>query len=854
MRSGTGKYALLFTCLILLSVQVTALSNGRITAVSLPSAAKVCVDDVKCDRTPADFSVSGNSWHNVTITAAGYRTWSDSVFVTAGQASLVSADLESNSPKNGVQVLVKPGGGLVCLDDSWCRRASAGAGGEGSAQFADVIEGFHTIKVNATEGYRTFSMVRYVTAKGISFSISLDPLSPLSPETGTLRVLVDHTGSTVCLDTTECHENVMGAYGSMTGTTDFSRVISAVQHNVTVTAEGYEPWGTRLTISPDQVNTIHAVLEPVMVRPAPPMVTTAPPPRPTRSGVLPARLTVESRPSSAKVCVDSMQCDFTPATFSVSGNAWHTVSVTGSGYEPWYGSIYMSAGQAGLASAGLQPVTPVPVLRVLVNPGGGQICLDDTLCQAAAGPPGGTVFLHVSEGFHTIRVNNTEGYKTFSVQRYVRSEGATVLAINLESVAPGVPETGTVRVSVNRYGSTICIDAASCRTNVGGTSGPGPGRADFTTIQAGILHNVTVTADGFEPWSANITVSPDQVNEVKVTLQPLAVVPVLQQGIVLPVIAPARTIVPQARISVISRPPYAHVCIDGTRCGTSPVEFAITGNIQHTVNITRSGYLDWSDTVVVPAGETRIVNASMQQDTGLNGIQIFVKPGGGTVCIDATECHQGVGTADSTGSTQFAGLDEGYHVVSVNATPGYQASTIRAYVPRRGFASITVTLEPVRAPGTEQATIPQGFMTVPPTTAIPSPASATQHGKLRVYVSPIGGTVCIDSGDCRDHVGGTPGPGTGFEDFPAVSAGVPHNVSVTEDGFLPASSQVTVSPDKASSVTFVLQPAPVTTAEPAPLPEPSPTPTRSDPGVMGTLGILAGIGGIRILRRNYEGP
>ena len=828
MRYGSAKYAMVFLLLLLLlAVHAGAVAPGRITVVSSPSYAKVCVDEGRCDRTPADFSVAGNSWYTVSVTAAGYRPWSESVFVTAGQAGLVSADLESNTPKNGVQVFVNPGGGMVCIDDVRCQPAEGETGGEGKTLFLGIPEGFHTIKVNNTDGYRTYAMTRYVTPKGISFYLTLDPVSPDSPESGTLQVLVDHTGSTVCLDQVNCHPEVTGAYGSMTGVTDFYGVIAGVPHMVSVAADGFEPWTANLSISPAQVNTVRVVLRPSVMKAVPLPAATTPTPRPTPAAIPPGRLTVVSLPSSAKACVDDTACDTTPAEFRVSGNAWHAVTVRGPGYQSWSGPVYVLAGRASLVSADLQPASPVPGLRVSVNPGGGMICLDETWCQAGAGSSGGTLFQRVSEGFHTIRVNNTEGYRTFSVKRYVTAEGITAVSINLEPVTAASPEAGTVRVLVDRYGSTICVDATDCRTHVGGTTGPGPGSAEFANVTAGIPHTITVTAEGFEPWSANLSITPDQLTEVRVSLRPLAVIPALQPAMPLPVFLPTRAAVPPGRLTVLSKPSYAHVCIDDSKCGTTPVDFTVAGNAQHVVNITRSGYLDWSDTVTVPAGETALVNASLEPDTGINGIQVFVNPGGGTVCLDDHQCHAGVGTAGGNGSTQFTGLDEGYHVITVNNTAGYQSYSIRPYVPRRGFASITVSLDPVAVQGAGPTITPAGFATIPVTSESATPTPVTVHGRLRVYVNPIGSTVCIDNGDCRSHVGGTPGPGTGFEDFSAVSANVPHTINVTADGFLPASSQVTVSPDKPGSVTFVLQPAPVTTAEPTPPPQPSPLPTNA---------------------------
>jgi hypothetical protein len=849
MPVRTVNRALLLVLLLLLVVQAQALVQpGRITVWSSPSYAKVCIDNVRCDRTPADFPVTGDTWHTVNVTAAGYLPWSDDVFVTSGQASLVSADLLS--PTTGVRVNVTPGGGTVCIDDSLCHAGVGLPGGSGSTQFTRVNEGYHMIKVNQTDGYRSFSMLRYVTQKGITFTITLDPVSAEFPETGTIRVFVNLEGSTVCIDNSNCRTNVAGPYGSGTGIAEFTDLPANVPHTVRVAADGYDPWSVNVSISPDQVNTVRVSLHPLTVTPVLIPATTLPTPLPTRSFIPPGRITVVSTPSSAKVCIDDGKCDRTPADFGVSGNAWHTVSVTQGGYQAWSEKVFVLADKVSLISADLLPDSPVTTVRVFVNPGGGTVCIDDNWCNTvvgSSGRSGSTQFTGVNEGYHTIKVNNTDGYRMYSAQRYVTAKGITAIYVNLDPASPAFPETGTVRVSVNRYGSKVCIDNNTCRQNVGGTYGAGIGIANFAGVTANAVHAVNVTADGYMPCSTVVQVSPGQVNTVRISLQPLVMTRALQPAPMVPTLMPTRPFVPPGRITVISRPPYAHVCIDDRKCDTTPASFIVTGNARHTVNITQSGYLDWSDTISVFTGQTSLVNATLQRDTGTNGIQVFVKPGGGMVCLDNSQCHAGVGSADGTGSTQFSELSEGDHIITVNNTAGYRSYSIRPYVAQRGFISISITLDPLSTPATRPTdtvggfvTIPAGLETVPPT-PVPPP------GRVRVYVNPTGSRVCLDSGDCRTNVGGTPGPGTGFVDFTSVPANMTHTISVTEDGFLPASSPVTVGSGKVSTVNFVLQPVPATTAVPV-TPEPAPLPTRSGPGAVPVISLLA-VGGAFILFR-----
>ena len=404
---------------------------------------------------------------------------------------------------------------------------------------------------------------------------------------------------------------------------------------------------------------------------------------PSPAAVTPGRITVWSTPSFAKTCIDNEQCDTTPADFSVTGNAWHTVSITQSGYLAWSETIYVLTDQTSLVNATLQPDAGITGIQVYVNPGGGRVCLDNTRCSDTSVTSGGSSslqFTGLGEGYHTITINNTPGYLSYTTRPYVTQRGFITLHINLDPI-PATIVPGTPVSSVTVAGPT-----------------PVPG----------------------------------------------------QEG------------VPPGRITVFSTPSFAYVCIDSVQCDTTPANFEVSGNAWHTVNVTQSGYLEWFDTIYVLTDQTSLVTADMQADAGITGIQVFVKPGSGTICLDNSLCHYDVGSASGTGSTQFMGLNEGYHTITVNQTEGYQPYSTMPYVTKRGFTTIHINLYPVSIPIDPKTNQPYvtvgGFVTIPvatdQVTAKPSPPT----GAIRVYVNRAGSTVCMDNGDCRANVGGPAGP------------------------------------------------------------------------------------------------
>jgi hypothetical protein len=123
-----------------------------------------------------------------------------------------------------------------------------------------------------------------------------------------------------------------------------------------------------------------------------------------------------------------------------------------------------------------------------------------------------------------------------------------------------------------------------------------------------------------------------------------------------------------------------------------------------------------------------------------------------------------------------------------------------------------------------------------------------------------GSTVCIDNGDCRENVGGTPGQGTGTTVFTGVSAYETHIISVAADGYKRASKRVTVSQDQVTTADISLQPLAAETATSlptlttTPLPtQPAPIPTKAaGPGVAPLLGALGLWGAIVLFRKNRE--
>jgi hypothetical protein len=302
---------------------------------------------------------------------------------------------------------------------------------------------------------------------------------------------------------------------------------------------------------------------------------------------------------------------------------------------------------------------------------------------------------------------------------------------------------------------------------------------------------------------------------------------------------PATALVPPGRISVYSMPPGALACIDSRYCDTTGASFTVDGNSWHTVVVTERGYLEWTENVYVTSDQTSMVNAYLDLDRNATGIQVYLTPGGGTVCLDNSDCRANVGTPGSIGSTRFSGVSPGYHTVSVEAPADFEDTTELVQVSLGKITDVRIALNP--------------FVTAPAPAATPA---SRPTGTVRVYVDRTGSTICIDDVDCFVNVGGTPGPGTGTVVFNEVRSDRKHNITVTAEGYKPVSTEITVTKDLITTVDVSLQP--VTGQTPAPLPETTipatttlmPIPTRAGLACIPVIVALALCGAVLHFRKN----
>ena len=154
---------------------------GTITVWSDVTPALVCVDGDFCHGTfddgTADFSgLALNSYHTVTVSANGYRTFTQSVYISSSASGItITADLDPVVPDTGLVVVgVTPYGGAVCMDGWYCQyHAPTDWSARSSQQFDNLAANkYHTLTVEIP-GYPTYTQRVWVSPGYNAVEVSL---------------------------------------------------------------------------------------------------------------------------------------------------------------------------------------------------------------------------------------------------------------------------------------------------------------------------------------------------------------------------------------------------------------------------------------------------------------------------------------------------------------------------------------------------------------------------------------------------------------------------------------------------------------------------------------------------------
>ena len=283
------------------------LSTGNLIRISSsPASAGVYLDGDFRGQTPLTLGSPVSGSHTIRLTLDGYNDWKTTIDASAGGPTTLSVTMVpgSSSEDKGLNVTSDPAGATVMLDGV--------ARGKTPLMLNSLAAGIHILEIEAS-GYIPWKSTVDIPERGIKIvSVTLNPKNTVPP--GWITVFSAPSDARVSLD------------GTYVGRTPANRslnldAIPAGEHTVALELSGYPPYSARVTVSPNQVTTVNAVLAP-------------------DSGSRNGALAVTSDPAGATVIIDNTTRGISPFTAQDIPAGSHEVRLTRDGCEDYSTSIH----------------------------------------------------------------------------------------------------------------------------------------------------------------------------------------------------------------------------------------------------------------------------------------------------------------------------------------------------------------------------------------------------------------------------------------------------------------------------------------------------------------------------------
>jgi hypothetical protein len=153
-----------------------------------------------------------------------------------------------------------------------------------------------------------------------------------------------------------------------------------------------------------------------------------------------------SSPSGAYFCIDGYKCDYTPATYAMEQNTYHTITMYMDGYQPWSEGDWTGSDVLTTAVyAQLVPNTP--------SYGWLNIDTDNADVTVDGIAHGNAMVITLSPGSHTLLLQKA-GYDDYQ-------ESFTITAGQTTYRAPGMTKSasyGSLQIDSNPAGAAVYVD------------------------------------------------------------------------------------------------------------------------------------------------------------------------------------------------------------------------------------------------------------------------------------------------------------------------------------------------------------------------------------------------------------
>jgi len=343
-------------------------------------------------------------------------------------------------------------------------------------------------------------------------------------------------------------------------------------HTVKVSKAGYTTWSDELPQMPadKQHVAVYATLNPV------PTATTVPP-------VQKGAIYTQSNPDGAAIYMNGALQGYSPMTIPNLPPGTYSMKASLSGYTPDNELISVYAGQTATYYPNLRQSPPAPrntgTVSITSTPNGVLIYVDGNYQGKAP------MTVTLSPGTHSFRLS-LSGFNDYTTSLYVSANTLQKLNAVLNTAV-----FGTVSVS-SMPGATVWLDSNSKGTI------PASGTLTLSGITSG-NHVFKVTASGYNDWINTVYILPNAVTPVSATLTPSGATP--------PTPAPST-----GGLNIVSTPTGAEILIDNLFRGYTPSTLDDIAAGQHQILLKYSGYIDYSTTTTVGAGQITPLAIGMQ--------------------------------------------------------------------------------------------------------------------------------------------------------------------------------------------------------------------------------------------------
>ena len=340
---------------------------------------------------------------------------------------------------------------------------------------------------------------------------------------------------------------------------------------ITVSKSGYTTWSGPLPGMPADKEhlAVYATLNPV------PTQTTVPP---VQNGAIYA----QSNPAGAAIYMNGNLQGYSPVTIPNLPPGTYSLKASLSGYTPDTQLITLYSGQTATYYPNLQLSPPPPrstgTVSVSSTPNAALVYVDEN--YQGKTPLAVTLY----PGTHNFRISLL-GYNDYTSSVYVTANSNQRLNAALSTAL-----FGTVSVS-SMPGATVWIDS----NNKGII--PSSGTLTLSGITSG-NHVFKVTAGGYNDWINTVYVQPNAITPISVTLTSSGgnPAPVLSTG----------------GLNIVSTPSGAELLVDNLFRGYTPAVLNGISTGQHQIVLKYTGYVDYSTTATVSAGQTTPLAIGMQ--------------------------------------------------------------------------------------------------------------------------------------------------------------------------------------------------------------------------------------------------